>query len=136
MNRQMKISYLVTQANGQVIPGFEKIGKFEYTENDGNMLPIIEKALKHSKVNDTVCVHVLPKDGFGDYLNTQRDTFSRREIDADHDMQVDDLIALPVSGYSQFARVFSVDSNQIVLDANHPLAGIPLNFHVTVEDIK
>lgn len=132
MNRKVELEFTVTKPNGEAVKGFDDISRFEYVEGDGNMLPIIESAVRQAQAGERLRVRVEPRQGFGDYLNSRRETFVKDKLPLDSDIKEGDLYLMPTEGFSNMAKVLSTDEQSVTLDANHPLAGVPVIFHITV----
>lgn len=104
-----------------------------------NTLPAIEKALDGQKAGYTTVIQVEPDEAFGDYdpslvrVETSDKFPSPLEVgmqfegipeDGDED---DDMVIFVVTDIAQ---------GKVVLDGNHPLAGMALRFALNVLDVR
>ena len=103
-----------------------------------NTLPAIEKALDGKEAGYTTMIQVEPEDAFGDYDPSlvrveERDKFpSLLEIGMQfegipEDSDEDDTLIFVVTDIAE---------GQVVLDGNHPLAGIALRFALNVLEVR
>jgi FKBP-type peptidyl-prolyl cis-trans isomerase SlyD len=106
-----------------------------YIHGDGKMVPGLEKALDGMAVGDTKQVIVPPAEGFGavDPEAFQEVEKDRLPPDALH-VGAQLTGTLP-DGRTVHPRVAAVNTDTVVLDFNHPLAGKTLYFDVKIIDI-
>jgi FKBP-type peptidyl-prolyl cis-trans isomerase SlyD len=104
-----------------------------------NILPAIEKALDGKKVGYTTMIQVEPDDAFGDYDPSlvrveERDRFP---VFLEIGMQFE---GIPEDDDEDDSTVIFVVTDiaegKVVLDGNHPLAGIALRFALNVLDVR
>ena len=85
------------------------------------------------KVGETKTVSIEPKDAYGERDQAKLLTIKKDQIpDADQykvGMQV-------MSQNGQIYKVYEVKKDEIVIDANHELAGKTLIFDITIKDIQ
>ena len=105
----------------------------------GAVFPLIEEALEGQSVGFRTTVHLEPEDGFGDYdadlvrLAARADFPDELEVGmtfegvpgADHDADDDGIYT-----------VTDFNDEAVVLDGNHPLAGMALRFDLRVTEIR
>ncbi len=101
------------------------------------LLPALEKAIMGRQAGDTITVDVPPDELFGE---VEQDRVRRLSLDQVVDPQMlkpgsIHHIMDPGSKLKPF-RVVSVEGDQVVADFNHPLAGRPVLFRVTIEKIR
>ncbi|HKK15870.1 MAG TPA: peptidylprolyl isomerase [Gammaproteobacteria bacterium] len=112
-------------------------GNFAYIHGTNSIIPGLENALEGKEPGDDLSVRIEPKDAYGerDLANIQkvpRDMFPA-DIDIKPDMQFQ---AQTQDGKPLFVKVTAVEGDEIVVDGNHPLAGVDLNFDITIVDVR
>jgi len=149
-NTVVTIKYRVTDTDGEVVDDGEQPLVYLHGGYEGIFLPI-EKALEGKTVGASVSVKLEPDDAFGEY---DADLISIEELDSfpegievgmqvegtpefdeddedfaddEEDMDDDDVILYTVT---------EITDGKVVLDGNHPLAGVPLVFDATVTDVR
>jgi FKBP-type peptidyl-prolyl cis-trans isomerase SlyD len=113
----------------------------EFLMGGSDLLAKIEEALQGHEVGDRVDLHLEPEDAFGDYdellvFLEPRDVFPK-ELQEGLTFE-----GLPPGATSKDAppglvyTVTEIYPEHVVLDGNHPLAGIALRLHLKVEGVR
>lgn len=132
------LEYRVTDTGGQVVdPGQTPI-VYLHGDYEG-IFPKIEAALAGKEVGDSILIRLEPDDAFGDY-----DAELVELEDAAHfpaDLQVGAMFERIAPGGGEddelaLYRVTDIADGKVVLDGNHPLAGLALNFSGTVAAVR
>ncbi len=103
----------------------------------GNIFSPVEAALEGKGVNDRVEVRLEPEEAFGDYdenlLRVEPRSRFPQEIEVGMRIEGD-----PAGGddRSPIFTITDIAEGKVVLDANHPLAGMALKFSCTVVEVR
>jgi FKBP-type peptidyl-prolyl cis-trans isomerase SlyD len=131
----------------------------QYLHGDyGDIFALVEAALDAKAPNDRIDIRLEPEDSYGDYNENLLfvEPLSGFPVGLEVGMRVDPgLIPGAISGdqgedgdsdgdghsHSQYRRplfytVTDIAKDKVVLDGNHPLAGIALRFVATVVDVR
>jgi FKBP-type peptidyl-prolyl cis-trans isomerase SlyD len=105
-----------------------------------NIVPAVEAVLEGKRPGDRVEVQVEPEDAFGDYDEMLLRVESREEFpdDLEVGMQFEGVPGDDDEDDAE-SRVYVVTDiagDKVVLDGNHPLAGIALKFDCKVIDVR
>jgi FKBP-type peptidyl-prolyl cis-trans isomerase SlyD len=102
----------------------------------GNVFPAVEAALDGRAVKDRVEVRLEPEDAFGDYDENliRVEPRSRFPAGLEAGMRVEGEPGGDDEG--RFFTVTDIAEDKVVLDANHPLAGMALKVTCTVVDVR
>jgi FKBP-type peptidyl-prolyl cis-trans isomerase SlyD len=136
-DKVVSIDYKLTGPQGQVLDSSEGRGPLTYMQGKGNIIPGLERQLEGKSAGDQVNVTVpaaeaygerderlvqsVPKSAFGEVQNIQPGMQFR---------------ANAPGGQSTVVTVTNVAPDQVTVDANHPLAGVPLTFDVKVVGVR
>ena len=131
------IDYTLRTDGGDVVDSSEGQEPLAYLHGSGQIVPGLEKALAGLKVGDTKDVIVEAAEGYGDrdpdgVFGIPRSAFpdaSGLEVGASFVGEDEEGNSLPV-------RVIELSGDTVTVDANHPLAGQRLHFHVDVKAIR
>lgn len=131
-NTVVTIDYKVSDTDNNLVdPGQEPI---VFLHGTGGIFPKIEAALLGKSVGDALEIALEPADAFGDYNddNLIVEALSNLPEGAEVGMQLE---ARSAEG-SRMLTITSIEDGKVVLDGNHPLAGVSLVFACTVSDVR
>ncbi len=135
-NSVVTIDYSVTDAEGNLVDGGAQPIVYLHGGYDGGLFPKIESMLEGKEVGYSVDVELAPEDAFGEYEEELVEVEARSAFPADIEVGMqfergdgDDPEAL-------LYVVTDMDDEKVVLDANHPLAGLVLKFSCTVTGVR
>ena len=129
--------YKLKDDNGEVISASPEDNPLTYTHGTGAVIPGLEKALEGRIKGDEFSVTVPPEEAYGEknpalFAVMKREALSGvDEIEPGMQFQAQDN-----KGNMQVITVTAVNEDSVTVDRNHPLAGMSLNFHVKVVDVK
>jgi FKBP-type peptidyl-prolyl cis-trans isomerase SlyD len=136
-NCVVSIHYTLTNEEGEELDSSAGQDPLVYLHGAGNIIPGLESALTGGSVGDRLEVTVAPEHGYGavdpDLIRkVPREAFAGVErVEPGMQFQTQ-------SPTGQVMRVTVKESNDqdVLIDANHPLAGQTLFFSVTVEEVR
>ena len=128
--------YALRDDDGELIDSSEQHGPLHYVHGTQSIVPGLESELLGKGAGDEVKVRVPPERGYGlrdERLvqDVSRDQFPPGDIDVGMQVQ-----AQSEDGDRMILTVVAVAEDSVKLDANHPLAGVALNFEVKVLDVR
>ncbi len=137
-NTVVTLDYSVTDLAGELVDAGQEPLIYLHGGYD-DIFPLIEEAVQGKRIGESVTVSMQPDDAFGEYDATlvqvePRDKFPRDlqvgmqfEGFADEDEDDEDVLVY---------RVTEIADDTVILDANHPLAGMALVFTCTVTNVR
>lgn len=129
------IDYTLTDDEGAIIDKSEG-GSFAYLHGAGNIIPGLEQALEGKQAGDSLQVQVAPDEGYGQRNDELAQTVPK-EMFGDQEPQTgQQFYAETPDGQTIMVTVVAADGDQVTIDANHPLAGVNLNFDVQVLEVR
>ncbi len=112
----------------------------EFLVGGGDLLDKIEQALQGHEPGDRLDLHLEPEEAFGDYDEQLVFLEPRRLFPEplEEGMTFEGLPAgtNPDAPEDMFYTVTEIYPDHVVLDGNHPLAGIALRLHLKVEAVR
>ena len=105
----------------------------------GDIFPAVEAALEGKRERDRVEVRLEPEEAYGDYDETLVQLVPRDQFPdgLEIGMRVEGEAGSPDSeGEGLLCTVTDMAEDKVVLDGNHPLAGIALKFECTVSGVR
>lgn len=135
-DRVVSINYTLTNAQNQVL---DSTGPepFLYLHGHQNVIPGLEKVLDGKNQGDSLKVSIPAAEAYGErneklIATVPLDRFSRVDT-VKEGMQ---FHAETPDGELQMVTVTKVEGNTVTIDGNHPMAGLDLNFDVSVLDVR
>ena len=135
------VSLTWTLSDGQNRPIDELVDPVEFFFGGDDLLAKLEEALLGQEVGFEAHLHLEPEHAFGDY-KAELVCFEDRALfpkELETGMAFE---GLPQGGKTQnmptdvFYLVTEIYPSHVVLDGNHPLAGMALRLHVKVRDVR
>ncbi len=135
----VSLTWQLSDAQGEAIDELAEPLEFFFGGDD--LLPKVEEALDGREVGFEAQLHLEPEHAFGDY-DAALVCYESRELfpeAVEPGMQFDGLpdgSATPDMPSERIYTVTEVYESHVVLDANHPLAGVALRLHLRVQDVR
>lgn len=133
----VRIDYTLRNAAGEVIDTSEGGEPLTYLHGFEQIVPGLERELSGLSAGEGKDVVVQPEEGYGvadpeGIFGVPRDAFP-----ADAPLAVGDaFVGEDDDGKSLPVRVIELRDDMVIVDANHPLAGETLFFHVDVREVR
>ncbi len=135
-NTVVTIDYTLTNDEGTVIDSSQGGEPFAYIHGIGYVIPGLESALEGKSAGDSLTVSVEPERGYGERDDSLVQVIPREAFESPDAVQEGMQFQLSTDDGTQVVTAIKVDENGITVDGNHPLAGVHLNFDVTVVDVR
>ncbi|MCA8977249.1 MAG: peptidylprolyl isomerase [Planctomycetes bacterium] len=131
------IHYRLTLDDGSIADDSFGGDPLVYLHGHNNIVPGLERQLAGKNVGDSCEVEVAPAEGYGEYDPTAEQPVPKTAFPPNVDLQ-------PGMSFQTKARngqpmpvwVRKIDGDNVIVTANHPLAGQTLNFKVEVMDVR
>ena len=135
-DKVVAIDYTLKNDSGEVIDSSQGKEPLSYIQGNGNLIPGVESALEGKGPGDRVEITVPPETGYG-----VRDEALVLSIDRDQFSDVKDLqegfrFRMDTSDGPEVFTVVKIDESEVLVDGNHPLAGMTLDFDITIQSIR
>ncbi len=132
------LNYKLSDAQGNLIE--ESREPMVYLHGGyGNTLPKLEEALEGKDVGAKIQVQVEPQDAFGEYDPELVRMESRDRLPSPLEVGMQFEGAPDTAGPDEDSVIFTVTDiadDKVVLDGNHPLAGMALRFELDVVSVR
>ncbi len=140
-NMVVTLDYNVTDVDGQLVDAGQEPLVYLHGGYD-DIFPMIEEAMHGKRIGESVVVKMQPGDAFGEYDAELVQLESRSQFP--QELQVGMQFEGMPEGVDDeddeddvlIYRVTEIAGDKVVLDANHPLAGMALVFTCTVTAVR
>ncbi len=135
-NKVVTIDYTLKDDEGNLIDE-SNTGEFAYLHGANNIIPGLEKELEGKQTGDSIQVSIKPEDAYGEVDMAKIQKAPRSMFPDDVEIKPGmQFHAQTPDGQNITVTVTAVEDDHVVIDGNHPLAGVTLNFDVTVRDVR
>jgi peptidylprolyl isomerase len=132
----VRIHYTGTLSDGSTFDSSDGRDPLEFTLGSGMVIPGFDKAVDGMSVGDEQTVEIPCADAYGPLNEDARQTFPRDKIPDDVPLEIGTQLQLSgPQGQPIQVRVAEVTETEVILDANHPLAGKDLTFKISLVEI-
>ncbi|MCX2724360.1 FKBP-type peptidyl-prolyl cis-trans isomerase [Roseibium salinum] len=133
----VRLHYKGTLNDGSVFDSSEGREPLEFTVGAGQIIEGLDKAIPGMKVGEEKTVTVEAEEAYGPHNPAAKQAVPRTHIPETIPLEVGlQLQAQTENGQVMNVRVIDFSEEEVVLDANHPLAGKDLTFDIQLADIK
>ena len=132
----VSINYTLTDDSNNVIDSSAGGEPLAYIHGADNIIPGLEKALAGKTAGDRLEVSVAPQEAYGLRDDALAQVIPRDRFESAQDIEIGMQFQTPTSDGVSVVTVTGVDSENITVDANHPLAGMTLHFSVEVVAVR
>jgi FKBP-type peptidyl-prolyl cis-trans isomerase SlyD len=134
---RVTLDYKLTGSDGSLIGSSEQGKPLVYTHGIGGLLPRLEAALEGKAVGERLQLTLAPEDAFGAHDDSKVHFVSRDLFDPDESLEVGMSVKARGTEGEEFPAVIAqIEKDGVTLDANHPLAGLTLDFDLTVREVR
>ena len=128
--------YTGTLTDGSTFDSSEGRDPLEFTLGSGQVIPGFDKAVAGMEVGDSKTVEIVADDAYGEHNPDGRQPFPRQNVPDDIPMEIGTRLQMQTAeGKPMMVTIVEVTDEEIVLDANHPLAGKDLTFQIELVEI-
>jgi FKBP-type peptidyl-prolyl cis-trans isomerase SlpA len=129
----VRLNFALHHESGATIDSTFDKGAVELTIGDGNLLVGFESCLIGLVVGDHQTFTVAPQNGFGQHNSANLQTLKRHQFGADMVLEEGLIVSFSDAANTELPGVVkTIDGDTVVMDFNHPLAGVELKFEVEI----
>ncbi|MER3317020.1 MAG: peptidylprolyl isomerase [Allomuricauda sp.] len=135
-NDTVKVHYTGKLTDGQIFDSSLQREPLEIKLGEGQLIPGFEKGLIDMAVNEKKTITIEKQDAYGEVNEALFQKISKTQLPEDLKPEVGmGLVGANAQGQEQQFRIAKVEEEDIIIDANHPLAGQDLVFDLEVVEI-
>jgi FKBP-type peptidyl-prolyl cis-trans isomerase SlyD len=131
---QVKLHYTLS-VDGKVVDSSRGDEPFSYVHGKGQIVSGLEDELGGMAAGDTATAEVPPEKGYGPHRPDAVHKVAKTAFQDPDNLKQGDMVTGQAQGKPFQATVAKVESDEITLDLNHPLAGKTLRFEVEILEV-
>ena len=135
MPHYYRFDYSIRNTDGEIIDGSEGGEALSFVEGDDNTITGLQNALAGRNSGDEFTVTIGPDEAYGWPQRKLVRTVSRDMFDVG-ELEVGMIFQVGSGETGEVAKVVSISEDEVVIDSNHPLAGITFNFDIKVLEAR
>lgn len=136
-NAVVSVHYKLTDDQGTVLDDSQGSEPLTYLHGAGNIIPGLEKALIGKVQGDSLQVRVEPAEAYGEIEPQLIQSVDKAAFQGVDSVEVGMMFeAQAADGAMQRVVVKAVEEDTVTIDANHPLAGVALNFDIEIVAVR
>ena len=136
MNRRLlTFHYTLKDDQGRILDTSEGSSPTPFIEGAGQIIDGLEDVLLQMKVGEKRAVVVPPERGYGLREDDLMQKVPKARLPVD-DVKVGDQFQTGPDRHAPTVTVMAVEGDEVLLDANHPLAGQQLHFALELVDSR
>ncbi|MEO1537196.1 MAG: peptidylprolyl isomerase [Pseudomonadota bacterium] len=132
----VRIHYTGTLSDGSTFDSSDDRDPLEFTLGSGQVIPGFDKAVTGMTVGEAQTVEIPAADAYGAHDPNGRQPFPRDQVPGNVPLDIGTRLQLSgPQGQPIMVTVAEVTETEVILDANHPLAGKDLTFTIELMEI-
>lgn len=132
----VRVHYTGKLSDGTVFDSSEGREAFEVQLGSGRVIPGFEESIQGMSIGEMKTVTLAVEKAYGERREDLMVTVSRTDVPTDVELELGLALQLHQSdGDTLLVRVAELRESEVVLDANHPLAGKELTFDLELVEI-
>lgn len=135
--KKVSVHYRGTLDDGtQFDCSYDRGEPLEFICGAGQMIAGFDNAVEDMTKGEKRSVRMEPDEAYGEHRDDLVARFSRTEVSDIEKMKVGDKVALSGPGGQPIPAVITeITADEVVVDANHELAGKPLTFEIELVEV-
>lgn len=131
------ISYIGTLDSGRIFHSTEVNGPQTFTIGTDQVFPVLEHAVIGMRAGEVKNVVLTADEAYGPRLKENIISVARQIFPVGKEIVIGQKLSIEFKGgVSRVMAVVDLDENIVILDGNHPLAGLELTFALKVERVE
>lgn len=136
-NLVVSMHYTLSDNDGEVLDTSEGSEPLAFLHGAGNIIPGLENALLGKVEGDSLQVQIEPAEAYGEVKPELIQAVNIAAFQGIESVEPGMAFeAAAADGSVQNIVVTKVEADEVTVDANHPLAGVVLNFDVQIVDVR
>lgn len=134
--RVIGFHYTLTDKTGTVLDSSIGDEPLYFLENSQQIIPGLERVIALMNVGDKKKIEVKAPDAYGDVNPELVVKVKKTQFPPDAQLTVGDQFQVNNDAHSPVFTIMSIDSDEVTVDGNHPMAGKDLFFDVEIVGVR
>lgn len=134
--RVVTFHYTLRDPSGRVIDTSAGAEPITYLEGAGQIIDGLDEQLRFAATGEKSKVLVPAAKAYGEHDPAQVQRVKRNLLPIDGQLNIGDQFRTGQDRYAPVVTVAAIEGDEVLLDANHPLAGVDLTFDVEIVAVR
>ncbi|HVU34027.1 MAG TPA: peptidylprolyl isomerase [Opitutaceae bacterium] len=134
--RVVSFHYTLRDPSGRVIDSSAGAEPITYLEGAGQIIDGLDAELRSAAAGEKRRVEVPAARAYGERDPAQMQRVKRAQLPIPGELHVGDQFQTDSDRYAPIVTIAAIEGDEVLLDANHPLAGVDLTFDVQVTTVR
>jgi FKBP-type peptidyl-prolyl cis-trans isomerase SlyD len=135
-NSVVTFHYTLTDEGGEVIESSVGSQPLAYLHGHGQIIPGLEAAMHGKSSGQSFSVQIAPEEAYGQRTEGLVEHMPREAFDEGIELKPGTTYVAHTEEGDIELQVVGTEGDQVVVDGNHPLAGMTLKFDIQVTDVR
>ncbi len=132
----VSLKFILKDDTDTVLDSSAESGNLHYIHGQGQILPVLEKALEGRIKDEKMTLRFSPAEAYGQYFPQKIWSVPLNRFDETKHIEAGQYFEIKKDEEIFFVVIKEITGDEAIVDANHPLAGKTLVFDLCVEDIR
>jgi FKBP-type peptidyl-prolyl cis-trans isomerase SlyD len=136
MPRVVSFHYTLRDPSGRVIDSSAGGEPVTFLEGAGQVIDGLDEQLRFAAAGEKARVIVPAKKAYGERDPAQVQRVKRALLPVEGELNIGDQFQTDQDRFAPVVTVQAIEGDEVLLDANHPLAGVDLTFDVDIVAVR
>lgn len=134
--KYVTIAYRFSTSEGYLLGTSDRQGPLTFCAGSGDIIAGLDKALEGAEEGQVLDFVVSAADAYGERDESLTAKVKAADLGLAGEPRIGYRVEAQIGGRWRSALIADIEGDDITVDANHPLAGVPLSFHTEVLSIS
>jgi FKBP-type peptidyl-prolyl cis-trans isomerase SlyD len=135
-HKHVTLEYVLKDDQGTILDSTESRNPFGYVHGTNSILPAIEEALEGKSAGNDVAIRIPSKEAYGERNESLVFTTAITNFGEADEIHPGTRVRVRTSEGEQILTITEIADERVTMDGNHPLAGVNLNFEISVVGVR
>jgi FKBP-type peptidyl-prolyl cis-trans isomerase SlyD len=136
MSRVVTFHYTLRAPDGAVLDTSAGGDPVTFLEGAGQIIDGLDEQLRFAAAGEKTRVTVPAKKAYGEHDPAQVQRVKRALLPVDGELKIGDTFRTDTDRHAPVVTVCGIEDDEVMLDGNHPLAGVDLTFDVEIVAVR
>ena len=134
--KYVTIAYNFSTPEGYLLGTSDRQGPLTFCAGSGDIISGLDRNLAGAEEGQVLDFVIPAAEAYGDRDEALVAQVTKADLELPTEPKIGFRVEAQIGGRWRAALISDVDGDKITVDANHPLAGVPLHFHTTVLSVS